>query len=131
METNDTVTELMRQKLIIMNEFFDITQQQLLLVDLEALEPLLERKNTLIREMQLIDEALALHQHHPPESAAMQAEIENMVEAILENERTLEERLLAEQSRLRQEMRDLDQETQLKQYLQKARAKGGTVNLKQ
>ena len=130
MANEETVPELLRHKLSIMNEFLTITQQELLLVDLEKLPPLLERKDGLIREILLIDETLNLHQTFPPESDPLRDELARVVEAVLENERTLEERLMDEQSRLRQEMRDLDQETRLKQYLERAKTKGGTVNLK-
>lgn len=127
---NNSMTELLRQKLLILNEFLSITQRELLLVELEELEPLLEKKNGLIKEIQLIDEALGLHDAYPPESEPLRIELAEVVEAVLDNESALEERLLDEQSRLRQEMRDLDQETQLKHYLKKAKSKGGTVNLK-
>ena len=127
---NDSVTELLRQKVIIMNEFLSITQQELLMVDLESLSPLLERKDGLISEIRLIDEALGLHDGDPPDSEPMRVELAELVEAVLENERALEGRLLEDQSRLRQEIRSLDQESQLKQYLKKTKDKGGTVNLK-
>lgn len=127
---NDSVTELLRQKVMIMNEFLTITQQELLMVDLESLSPLLERKDGLINELRLIDEALGLHDGDPPESEPLRVELAELVEAVLENERVLEGRLLEEQSRLREEIRGLDQESQLKQYLKKTRDKGGTVNLK-
>ncbi len=127
---NTSVTELLRQKVMIMNEFLSITQQELLMVDLESLSPLLERKDGLINEIRLIDEALGLHDSYPPESEPLRVELAELVEAVLENERTLEGRLLEEQSQLRQEIRNLDQESQLKQYLKKTKDKGGTVNLK-
>ena len=131
MGTHDTVAEMLRQKLIIMHEFLSITQQELLLVDLEELTPLLERKDVLIREIKLIDETLALHDPPPSEHAKLREELTGVVEAILENEAAMEERILEAQSRLRQEMRGLDQETRLKRYLERAKTKGGTVNLKQ
>ena len=130
MMKNATVTELLRQKVMIMNEFLSITQQELLMVDLESLTPLLERKDGLINEIRLIDEALGLHDGQPPESEPVRVELAELVEAVLENEGALEARLLEEQSRLRQEIRGLDQESQLKQYLKKTKDKGGTVNLK-
>ncbi|MEE8435652.1 MAG: flagellar protein FliT [bacterium] len=127
---NDSVTELLRQKVMIMHEFLSITQQELLMVDLENLSPLLERKDGLINELRLIDEALGLHDGDPPDSEPLRVELAELVEAVLENERALEGRLLEEQSRLREEIRGLDQESRLKQYLKKTKDKGGTVNLK-
>ncbi len=127
---NTSVTELLRQKVMIMNDFLSISQQELLMVDLESLSPLLERKDGLINEIRLIDEALGLHDSDPPDSEPLRVELAELVEAVLENERALEERLLEEQSQLRQEIRNLDQESQLKQYLKKTKDKGGTVNLK-
>ena len=127
---NASVTELLRQKVIIMNEFLSITQQELLMVDLEKLSPLLERKDGLISEIRLIDEAIGLHDGDPQDSEPLRVELAGLVEDVLENERALEGRLLGEQSRLWQEIRGLDQESQLKQYLKKTKHKGGTVNLK-
>lgn len=127
---NASVTELLRQKVIIMNEFLSITQQELLMVDLEKLSPLLERKDGLISEIRLIDEAIGLHDGDPRDSEPLRVELAGLVEDVLENERALEGRLLGEQSRLWQEIRGLDQESQLKQYLKKTKHKGGTVNLK-
>ena len=121
---------LFRQKIAIMQEFLEITQQELLLVDLDGLGTLLERKDHLIREIVLIDEALGFHTSEPPETEILQEELTGLVGAILENERTLERRMEKEYSQLRQELREFDQETQLKLYLERAQQKGGKVNLK-
>jgi hypothetical protein len=130
MSETHAVLSLLEQKLSLLRAVLTISQQSLLLVDLEGLTPLLERKDGLIREIQLIDEALALHARMPPQLEALREEQAELVQAVLENERTLEVRIEQEHSRLRQELRDLDQETRLKQYLERARHKGGTVDLK-
>lgn len=130
MVEQQTILTLMQQKLSIMREVLSLTGDELRLVDLDDLEPILEQKDVCIREMQLIDEALGLHERIPPESAIIRDELAEVVEAILENERTLEARLEQEHVRLRQELHDLDQETRLRQYLERAKPKGGTVNLK-
>jgi len=130
MVEQQTILTLLQQKLSIMSEVLSLTREELLLVDLEHLTPLLERKNGLIREIDLVDNALALHERMPPEARILTDELTEVVEAILENERTLEARLNEEHSRLRQELRDLDQETRLRQYLERSKPKGGTVNLK-
>ena len=130
MSDPQAVLTLLQQKLILLREVLSLTQQSLLLVDLEGLTPLLERKDGLIREIQLIDEALALHTSLPAEAEPLREEMAGVVQAVLENERTLEARIEQEYARLRRELRSFDQETQLKQYLERARPKGGTVNLK-
>lgn len=121
---------LLEQKLALLREFLNLTQQSLLLVNLEGLTPLLERKDGLIREIQLIDEALALHEEAPPDAERFREDLAHVVQAVLENERTLEARINEGYSRLRRELRDFDQETRLKQYLERAKPKGGKVNLK-
>ena len=130
MSETQTVLTLLGQKLSLLRDVLDISQQALLLVDLEGLTPLLSRKDGLIREIGLIDEALHLHARLPGEAEPLREEMVEVVQAVLENERTLEARIEQEHSRLRRELRDFDQETRLKQYLERARPKGGTVNLK-
>ena len=130
MRETQAVTALLHQKLGVLRDVLNVTQQCLLLVDLDGLTPLLERKNALIGEVRLIDEALGLHDTQPLEAEALRAELLEVVQSVLENERTLEARIHKEASRLRAELRDFDQETQLRQYLERARPKGGKVNLK-
>ena len=130
MSETQTVLTLLGQKLSLLRDVLSLTQQALLLVDLEGLTPLLERKDGLIRELQLIDETLGLHERMPAQARLLDEERISLVQAVLENERTLEARIEQEHSRLRRELRDFDQETRLKQYLERARPKGGTVNLK-
>ena len=130
MSETQTVLTLLGQKLSLLRDVLVISQQALLLVDLEGLTPLLSRKDGLIREIGLIDEALNLHARLPGEAEPLREEMVEVVQAVLENERTLEARIEQEHSRLRRELRDFDQETRLKQYLERARPKGGTVNLK-
>lgn len=125
-----TVLALMEQKLSLLREVLELTQQSLLLVDLEGLSPLLERKDGLIRELQLVDEALALHDSDQAQAEPLREEMVSVVQAVLENERTLEARIAKEQIKVRRELRDFDQETRLKQYLEHDRTKGGKVNLK-
>lgn len=130
MTESQAVLALLQQKLALLREVLTVTRDCLLLVDLEGLSPLLERKDGLLREVRLVDETLALHAAAPPEAEALREEMSEVVRSVLENERTLEARIEREFSQLRRELRDYDQETQLRQYLERARPKGGTVNLK-
>jgi hypothetical protein len=130
MNETRAVLALLDQKLTLLREVLALTQRALLLVELEGLTPLLERKNGLIGEVRLLDEALALHGAAPPEAAPLREEQAEVVQAVLENERALEARIEQEHSRLRRELRDFDQETQLRQYLERSKPKGGWVNLK-
>jgi hypothetical protein len=130
MTDTQAVQALLAQKLAVLRDVLAVTQQSLLLVELDGLTPLLQRKDSLIRELRLLDETLALHGAGVPEGEDLREELLQVVQAVLENERTLEERIQQEQSRLRRELRDFDQETRLKQYLERARSKGRTVDLK-
>lgn len=130
MSETQAVIAMLHQKLEVLRDVLGVTQQCLLLVDLDGLSPLLERKNALIREVRLIDEALGLHDAQPLEAEVLRTELMEVVQSVLENERTLEARIQKEHSRLRGELRAFDQETQLRQYLERAQPKGGKVNLK-
>ena len=121
---------LLQQKLSVLRDVLAASRDCLLVVDLDGLTPLLQRKDALLREISLLDAALALHASLPPEAEDLRAEMTEVVQSVLENERTLEVRIQREYSQLRRELRDFDQETQLKQYLERGRPKGGTVNLK-
>jgi len=119
---------LYKRKLDIMRKILALTEQELLLVNLEQLTPLLERKDQWIAEIEGIDGQLSTMK--PEKNPAVESEIQGVVESILENERTLEARMEKEQEQLRQEMRELDQETRLRRYLDHARPKGGTLNVR-
>lgn len=98
---------LLALKVARMQDVLDVTRQELLLVDLEGLTPLLEQKNTLIGELQRIDGALAAlgdrSQPPPTEAARLRSELDRLITAVLENERTLEVRIEQEHQQLRQE----------------------------
>ena len=130
MSETQAVLALLHQKLGLLRDVLELSQQALLLVDLEGLTPLLRRKDGLIREIGLLDETIGLHEREPDGAELLREEMREVVQAVLENERTLELRIEQEQARVRQELRDFDQETRLKQYLERGRPKGGTVNLK-
>lgn len=122
-------TALLARKLGLFRAIFEITQQELLLVELEGLTPLLQRKGTLIDEINRIDETLATFAGGAVDASQVE-EISELVHAILENERTLETRINEEHSQLRKEMRELDQQTRLKEYLERQRQTESKFNLK-
>jgi hypothetical protein len=119
-------TALWERKLALLREILGVTQQELLLVDLDGLSALLARKEALIQEIKRIDEGLEPVSARP----GVQDEMAAVVEAVLENERTLERRLAEEQGLLRSELRDFDRQTRLKRYLERSRTRSGTVNLR-
>jgi glutathione S-transferase len=123
------VAALLERKLGLIREVFATTQQELLLVNLAGLTPLLERKQELIGEVARIDEALA-EQGAPPPEAPQQEEIAEVVRAILENERTLEARINEERSQLREEMRELDRQTRLREYLERQKQTESRIDIK-
>lgn len=128
--TTESYTALLERKRDCLGAILEATQSALLLVNLDGLDPLLARKDALIEEMRAIDEALAQRGEPPPEADAVLREMASLLEAVLENERTLEERLRREQARVRQELREVEQQNQVRRYLERGRPKGGTVNLK-
>jgi glutathione S-transferase len=123
------VAALLERKLGLIREVFATTQQELLLVNLAGLTPLLERKQELIGEVARIDEALA-EQGAPPQETPQQEEIAEVVRAILENERTLEARINEERSQLREEMRELDRQTRLREYLERQKQTESRIDIK-
>ena len=122
--------KLLEEKLALFNQVFETTQQELLLVDMAGLTPLLERKDRLIAKINAIDEQLNKEGLQGIIDAPQLREIAEMVEAILENQRALEARMSDEYSRLREELRDLDRESRLKQYLERQKQVESKIDLK-
>lgn len=121
---------LLARKLELMKEVFEATQQELLLVDLELLSPILERKEALIAEIGRIDGELAQTERQGGRQSSLEQDLAEIVSAILENEKTLETRIQEEQSRLREELRDVGRQTRLRQYLDRLSSPGGRINVK-
>ena len=124
---------LLERKLALLRDVLATTQQQLLLISMDELSPLLERKEALIDEMGQVDRELeALGQEAIPavEAESWRSELTRLVDAILENERTMEGRMKEERSRLRGELQALERQSRVKQYLESARPQGRTVDIK-
>ena len=121
---------LLARKLELMKEVFEATQQELLLVDLELLSPILERKEALIAEIGRIDGELAQTERQGGRQSSLEQDLAEIVSAILENEKTLETRIQEEQSRLREELRDVGRQTRLRQYLDRLSSPGGRINVR-
>lgn len=123
---------LWERKVALTKKFLAATRDELLLVDLEGLTPLLEQKAALILEIGKIDQNLA-ELGAPGAAAANEAsqkELAQVVAAILENEQALEARMDEEYTRLRRELREFDRQTTLRRYLEGVPAAVGTVDLK-
>jgi len=121
------------EKLQLLKKVLTLSQQQLLLVDLEKLSPLLEQKDEIIEAVAAIDqEAVAAGYINGEEweSLPQQEELANILEAILENETALERRIQVEFSQLRGDLREFDRENRLKKYLQSEKPRKGRINLK-
>ncbi len=124
---------LLDRKLALMKEVFAVTRQELLLVDLDGLTPLLERKELLIAEIGRIDEELAASGHAggtAGDAVPQSREIAEVVTAILENERTLEARINEEFALLRRDLHEFDRQTRLRSYLEGQKRTKGKVNIK-
>ena len=123
----------MERKLALLKRMLSLSQRQLLLVNIDELGEVLAQKDRLIGEVQRIDKTLAGSGLEPladPEPALMRAEFARVIEAILSNERTMEERVQDEQSRLRGELQALERQSRVKQYLEGNRPQGRTVDIK-
>ncbi len=123
---------LVERKLGLLRDMLETTRQELLLVELDQLTPLLESKDAMIGELTQVDQAIEAlgeegrrRQQGPPYGA----ELTRLVEAILENQRTMEARMDEERQRLRQEMRDLDQQSRVRGYLERQQRRSGKVDL--
>ena len=124
---------LVERKLALLRDVLARSQEQLLLVSMDELSPLLERKEALIEEMGQVDrELVALGPEAIPaaETETWRSELTRLVDAILENERTMEGRMQEERSRLRGELQALERQSRVKQYLESARPQGRTVDIK-
>jgi hypothetical protein len=121
------------RKLELLKQMLSVTQQQLLLVNLEELAPLLARKEALIEEIKRVDQALEELGRNPLAEGAARAkrnEFARVIDAILTNERTMEARMQDEQARLRGELQALERQSRVKQYLEGARPQGRKVDIK-
>ena len=124
---------LLRRKLKLLKQMLSVTQRQLLLVNLDALGTLLERKEKLIEEIRRIDSALADLGGNPlaeGSAGVSEEEFARVIDAVLANERTTEARIQEEQARLRGELQTLERQSRVKQYLEGTRHPGRTVDIK-
>lgn len=121
---------LWRRKVELARAMLQLTAQELLLVDMEGLGELLTQKDALIAQIEEIDAALGGLSVAQDALLPVQEEYGAVVRDILENERTFEDRLDKERSRLRAELRNLERETRLRRYLEGGRPRGGTFDLK-
>lgn len=121
---------LLEEKLALMRKVFETTQQELLLVEMDGLTPLLEHKDRLIEKISAIDVQLGEAGRQGIVDAPQLREITQVVEAILENQNALEARMSEEHSRLRQELRNLDRESRLKEYLERQKKTASKIDLK-
>ncbi len=125
----DTST-LLKRKIALARDMLRVTGRELLLVDMDGLQPLLEQKEELIAQMRAVDAALAGREVSGAAAQALLAEFAAVVRSVLENEEVFEARLRQEQERLRAEMREFEQQTRLRSYLDATRPKGGALDLK-
>lgn len=121
---------LLEEKLALMRKVFETTQQELLVVEMDGLTPLLEHKDRLIEKISAIDVQLGEAGRQGLIDAPQLREITQVVEAILENQNALEARMGEEHSRLRQELRNLDRESRLKEYLERQKKTASKIDLK-
>lgn len=123
---------LLERKIALLSKVLDVTRHELLLVELDGLAPLIARKDALIAELTEVDralEALGDVAMERQQASPFGAELTRLVEAILDNEQTMESRIGAERDRLRGQLRDLDHQAQVRGYLERQRPRAGKVDL--
>lgn len=127
------VQELEARKTQLLRSVLELSQQEALLVDLGGLEGLLEEKERLIGSLRRVDDLLASHGEagSAAERAREQEEQGRLLAGILENERAVEQRMDRERRQLRTELRELERETRLRQYLERPGARRRKIDLKQ
>ena len=127
------IKAMLERKLALLRKVLALSQQQLLLVDLEDLSPLLQRKDDLLAEMERVDHHVAeagLEKDPRWVDAVQQTETAQLAAAVLENDQRLEQRIAEEFTQLKKDMREFDQQRRLKKYLEGQRQDAGTFNLK-
>jgi hypothetical protein len=114
-----------------MRQILDLTQRELLLVDLDGLTPLLERKDGLIGLLQALEEEAGGTDAGgiAATDAVAREEYTRLAQRVLENEQVLEARMDAERERLRKELRELEQQTRLRGYLDGRRRRGRKLDV--
>lgn len=129
---SNSAEPLLERKLALLRKVLDVTRNELLLVELDGLAPLMERKDALIAELAGIDQALESlgdAARRGPGMPEYSAELARLVEAILDNERTMETRMGAERERLRRQLQDLERQARIRGYLERQRPRAGKVDL--
>jgi len=124
---------LLKEKLSVLGDILEMTRQELLLVDLDKLTPLLEQKDELLAKISGLDEQISAtgqNQGETWEDMPQHQEMASLIQSILENEAVLEERMQAEFAQLRSELREFNQETRLKKYLEDHKPRKSRVDLK-
>lgn len=119
------------RRLALMRQILDLTQRELLLVDLDGLTPLLERKDGLIGLLQALEEEAGGTDAGgiAATDAVAREEYTRLAQRVLENEQVLEARMDAERERLRKELRELEQQTRLRGYLDGRRRRGRKLDV--
>ena len=115
----------------LLRSMLAVSQQEVLLVDLDGLAALLEEKERLIGAMRRLDEALAGRTETGPGIAAEREEQGRLLAIVLEHERQVEQRMDGERQRLKSELRELERETRLRRYLERPSSRRMKVDLKQ
>ena len=124
---------LLNEKLAALEKILEVTRKELLLVDLDKLTPLLEQKDQMLARITRLDEQIAatgLNQGKAWEGMPQHEQMGILIQAILENDAVLEERMKAEFSQLRSELREFNKEKRLKKYLEDHKPRKTRVDLK-
>jgi len=118
------------RKTELLRRICQVTQQEVLLVDLEGLGGLLAEKEELIESLRRLDQEQAGPAGKDPAAAAEREEQSRLLGIALENEAAVEARMAEQRERLRSELRELERETRLRKYLERPGARRVKVDLK-
>ena len=129
---SEATSELLDAKFERLRALLELSREALLLVDLSRFDALLAKKEAVIEDIRALDERLEATGEagiSPGEAGTRAEELDRLVEAILANESTMEERILAEKAHVRGELQALERQTRVKRYLESSRPKSRKVDL--
>jgi hypothetical protein len=129
LENEVGVKAAIARKTGLLRQVLDLTQQEVLLLDLDGLESLLEEKERLIDALRQVDEQLSGMQVEKIDSAEREEQA-RLLAIVLENEALVAERVDSERRQLRGELRELEQSTRIRKYLEKPAIRRAKVDLR-
>ncbi|MDH4122092.1 MAG: hypothetical protein OEV94_10345 [Deltaproteobacteria bacterium] len=130
MSSKRPAAEVMKERQQLLETLLDLSQRQLLMVNLDGLEDLIARKEGVIARLRELDaEWENSAKGQGPEASPWMGEMARLVGAILENEQAMERRMEEERAQLGRELSALERQENIKRYLGDRKTAGRRVDL--